>query len=59
MSPRKAKLILLVALTVGTIYQAGSCVSQSILKVAGVALLDIFLSPLVGDNCTLLDRSGC
>ena len=59
MSLRRAKLILLVALSVGTVYQAGSCISQGFLKVAGVGLLDMFLSPLVGDTCTLLDRSGC
>jgi len=58
MSLRRAKLILLVALSVGTVYQAGSCISQGLLKVGGVAVLDLFLSPLIGDPYTLWDRIG-
>ena len=58
MSPRKAKFILLAAVAVGTVFQLGSCLSQGLIQIAGVALLDLFLSPLVGDTYTLWDRIG-
>ena len=58
-SPRKAKFVVLAAVAAGTVFQLGNCVSQSIIQIAGVALLDLFLSPLVGDTCTLWNQSGC
>ena len=59
MSRRKAMMIVLAAGAVGTVYQIGGCIGQTILQLAGVALLDIFVSPLLGDTCTWLDQSGC
>ena len=59
MSPGKAKFIVLAAVAAGTVFQLGNCLSQGIIQIAGVALLDLFLSPLIGDTCTLWDKSGC
>ena len=54
-----AKTVLLCVLTMGTIFQLGSCITDLVLSVGGVAFFDIFLGPLLGDTCTILDRSGC
>lgn len=54
-----AKSVLLCVLTMGTIFQAGSCITDAIVSVAGVAFFDIFLGPLLGDTCTIINRAGC
>ena len=54
-----AKTVLLCVLTMGTIFQLGSCITDLVLSVGGVAFFDIFLGPLLGDTCTILDRSTC
>jgi len=59
MSLRRAKIILLAATSVGVVYQLSSCVTQTLIQLAGVTFLDFFMSPLVGDNCTLFNKTGC
>ena len=54
-----AKTVLLCVLTMGTIFQLGSCITDLALSVGGVAFFDIFLGPLLGDTCTSIDRSTC
>ena len=59
MSLRRAKFILLAATSVGVVYQLSSCVAQTLIQLAGVTFLDFFISPLIGDDCTLLNQTGC
>ncbi len=58
-SKRIAKAALLAVLTVGTVFQLGACIADAVLSVGGVAFFDIFLGPILGDNCSILDRSVC
>ncbi len=58
-SKRIAKAALLAVLTVGTVFQLGSCILDAVLSVGGVAFFDIFLGPILGDTCTIIDRSTC
>ena len=59
MSSRKAKFALLAFLVAGTLFQLGSCIMQDLLHLAGVAALDIFVGPLFGDQCTILNPGAC
>lgn len=59
MSSRKAKFTLLAFLLAGTVFQIGSCITQNLMHLAGVAALDIFLGPLLGDQCTILNQAAC
>ena len=59
MSSRRAKLTLLAFVLAGTVFQIGSCITQNLFHLAGVAALDIFLGPLLGDPCTILNPSAC
>jgi hypothetical protein len=54
-----AKTALLAVLTVGTVFQLGSCILDAVLSIGGVAFFDIFLGPILGDNCSILDQSVC
>ena len=58
-STRMAKIVLLGVLTMGTVFQLGSCITDLVVSVGGVAFFDIFLGPLLGDTCTIIDRSTC
>ena len=58
-SKRMAKIVLLGVLTMGTVFQLGSCITDTLLSLGGVAFFDIFLGPLLGDTCTIIDRSTC
>lgn len=57
---RAARLALLAALAMGFVFGGfGACIKDNLIQLVGVAALDAFVSPLVGDNCTLWNRSGC
>lgn len=59
MKKRTLRIVFLSALCAGSAFQLASCIADTVFQVAGVALLDLFLSPLVGDECTLFNPAGC
>ncbi len=58
MKSRTAKLWLLATVGLGTLFQAG-CVTDLLTRIAIGAFLDAIISPLTGNNCSIIDRSGC
>jgi hypothetical protein len=56
---KTARFLVLAAMSVGVLWALPSCVMDTVISVGGVAFLDAFLSPLVGDSCTLFNQAGC
>lgn len=59
MSRRSLRKFVFVGILTLPMFQLGGCIGDLLFRIAGVAILDTFVSPLVGDNCTLLNQSGC
>ena len=59
MSRRSLRKFVFVAVLPLPLFQLSGCIGDLLFRIAGVAVLDAFVSPLVGDNCTLINQSGC
>ena len=56
---KTARFLVLAAMSVGALWAVPSCVVDTVRTLGGVAFMDVFVSPLVGDTCTLLNQTGC
>lgn len=56
---RMVKVLLLAAVSGGTLFQLGSCLADTAGQVVRVAILDIFVGPLLGNTCTIIDQTTC
>lgn len=59
MSRHRVKKLVLIGMLTMPMFQLGGCIGDLLIRLAGVAFLDVFVGPLVGDECSIINQAAC